>query len=79
MVVVSIKKQRVKSCINSSWIKDVLLKSKCLRNSMNIIESKNYRIGIYEINKIFLFYFDDKIHILNNGYDGLVPGYSNWL
>lgn len=44
---------------------------------MNIIDSKNYRIGIYEINKIFLFYFDDKIHILNNGYDGLVPGYSN--
>ena len=44
---------------------------------MNIIESKNYRIGIYEINKIFQFYFDDKIHILNNGYDGLAPGYNN--
>ena len=29
----------------------------------------------YEINKISLFCYDDKIHIQNNGYDGLALGY----
>ena len=38
---------------------------------MNRIKSKSYRTRIYEINKISLFYFDDKILIQNNGYDGL--------
>ena len=39
------------------------------------IQSKNYRIGTYEINKITLSCFDDKTHIQNNGYDGLAFGY----
>ena len=55
--------------------KDVLLDNKCLRHSMNRIQSKNHRIGTYEINKVSLSCFDDKIYILNNGYDGLVLGY----
>ena len=29
----------------------------------------------YEINKISLFCYDDKIHIQSNGYDGLALGY----
>ena len=41
---------------------------------MNRIESKDHRIGTYEINKIILSYCDDKMHILNNGYDGLALG-----
>ena len=41
---------------------------------MNRIQSKNHRIGNCEINK-FLSCFDDKIHILNNGHDGLALGY----
>ena len=41
---------------------------------MNRIQSKNHRIGTYEINKISLSYFDDKIYILNNGYIGLALG-----
>ena len=41
--------------------KDVLLNEKCLRHSMNRIASKNYRTGTYEINKISLLFFDDKI------------------
>ena len=54
--------------------KDVLLNQKCLRHSMNGIQSKNHRKGTYEINKISLFYLDDKIYIQNNGYDVLGLG-----
>ena len=42
---------------------------------MNRIQSKNHRIGTYEIKKISLSYFDDKICIQNNGYEGLALGY----
>ena len=34
---------------------------KFLRHSMNSIQSKDHRIGTYEINKISLSCFDDKI------------------
>ena len=33
---------------------------------MNRIQSKEYKRGTYEITKISLFYFDDKIYIQNN-------------
>ena len=33
---------------------DVLLKKKCLRHSTNRIQSKDHRIGTYEIKKISL-------------------------
>ena len=55
--------------------KDVLLNNKCIRHSMNRIQSKYHRSGTYKINKISLSCFDDKIYIQNNGYDGLVLGY----
>ena len=42
---------------------------------MNWIQSENHKIGTYEINKISLSCFDDKIYILNNGCDGLALGY----
>ena len=51
---------------------DVLLNNKCIRHSMNRIQSKDHRIGTYVMNKISLPCFDDKIYIQNNGYDGLV-------
>ena len=38
---------------------------------MNRIQSKNHRIGTYEINKTSLSSSDDKIFVLNIGYDGL--------
>ena len=44
--------------------KDVLLNNKYLRHLMNRIQSKNHRIGTYEINQISLSCFDDKIRIL---------------
>ena len=55
--------------------KDVLLNKKYLRHSMNKIPSKDHRIETFEINKISLSCFYDKIYILNNGYDGLALGY----
>ena len=42
---------------------------------MNRIQSKDHGIGTYEINKISLPCFDDKIFIQNSGYDGLALGY----
>ena len=62
------------NCVNKNTVakishneyKDNLLNNKYLRHSMNTIQSKNHRIGTYEINKISLSCFDDKIHILNN-------------
>ena len=47
--------------------KDVLLNTKCLRHSISRIQSKDHRIGTYEMSKISLFCFDDKIYIQNKG------------
>ena len=57
--------------------KDVLLNNKCLRHSINRIQSKDHRIETFEIHKISLPCFDDKIYIQNNGYDGLALGYQS--
>ena len=43
---------------------------------MNRIQSKYHRIRACEIKTISLPYFDDKIYILNDGYNGLVKDYS---
>ena len=67
--------KNVVATINHNEYKNVLLNNKCIRHSMNRIESKDDRIGTYEINKISLSCFDDKICIQNNGYDGLTLGY----
>ena len=42
---------------------------------MNITQSKDQRVGTQEINKTSLSFFDDKIYIQSNGYDGLALGY----
>ena len=54
-----------------------MFNNKCIRYSINRIQSKDHRIGTYEINKILLFCFDDKIYIQNNGYGRLALGYQN--
>ena len=51
--------------------KDVLLNKNCLKHSMNRTQSKDHKMGTYEINKIYLSCFDDKIFIQNYGCDGL--------
>ena len=77
----NIKKEK---CVNRNVVaktqrhdkyKDVLLTNKCLRHSMNRIQSKDHRIRIYEIKKTSLSPFDDKIYIQNNGYVGLALAY----
>ena len=64
----------VVATISYDEYKDTLLRNKCLRHSMNRIQSKNYKTGIYEINKISLSSFNNQIYILNIGYDGLALG-----
>ena len=43
--------------------KDVLLNNKCIRDSMNRIQSKGHRTGKYQIKEISLSCFDDKVYI----------------
>ena len=56
--------------------KGVLLNKKCFRHSMNRIQSKDHKIGTYEVNTISLSCFDGKIFIRNNACDGLALGYQ---
>ena len=69
--------KNVVATISHGEYKDVLLNNKCLRYSVNIIESKKHRIGTYEIDKISLSCFDGKIYIQNNECDGLALGYQS--
>ena len=59
--------RNVVATISHSEYKDVLLNNKSLRHSMNRIQSKDHRIGFYEINKISLSCFYDKIYIKSKG------------
>ena len=44
---------------------------------MNRTQSRDHKIGTYKINKISLSYFDDKIYVRNNGFDGLVLDFQS--
>ena len=44
---------------------------------MKRIQTKNHRIGTYEISNIYVTFFNDKIHIFSNGYNGLARGYQS--
>ena len=44
---------------------------------MNRIQSKDHKIGIYQINKILLFSFDHKICIQNKEYFGVALCYQS--
>ena len=68
--------KNVVATISHGEYKDVQLNKKCLRHLMNRIQSKGHRIlNTLEINKICLSCFDDKVYIINTGYDGLTLGY----
>ena len=56
-------------------IRHILLNKKYLRHSMNRIQSEDHRIGTYEISKISLPCFDDRIYIQNIECDVLVLSY----
>ena len=53
--------KNVVATISHNEYKNVLLNKKFLRHSINRIQSKDHRIGTYEINKISLSCFDHKI------------------
>ena len=74
--IVSIKKQKdvnrnVVTTISHNEYKD----NKCLRHSKNRTQGKDHRTTTYEMNKISLSCFDDKIYFQSNGYDRLALGY----
>ena len=55
--------RNIVAAISHNEYKDVLLNQKCLRHSINRIQSKDHKIGTYEISKFSLSCFDDKIYI----------------
>ena len=55
--------KNVVATISHNEYKDHLLNNKRIRHSKNRNRSKDHRIGTYEINKISLPCFDDKIYI----------------
>ena len=52
--------KNVATRVSHNEYKDILLNKKCIRHSMNKIQSKDHRIGTYAINKISSSSFDDK-------------------
>ena len=58
--------------VNKMLLQQKVMIQRCLMNRMR---SKNHRIGAYKIIKKILLCFDDKIYILNNGYDRLALCY----
>ena len=69
--------KNVAAAISHNEYKDVLLNKKCLRYSMNSIQSRDHKIGTYEIYRISLSCINDKVFIKNNGCDSFVRGYSS--
>ena len=67
--------KNVVATISHNECKDVLLNKKCLRHSMNRIQTKHHKIGTYEISKTSLSCFDDEIYIQSNRCDGLALVY----
>ena len=67
----------VVATISHNEYKHILLNDKCLRHSTKRIQSKDHRIGSYEINKISLLYFDEKTYFQDDGYDGVALGYQS--
>ena len=47
--------------------KDVLFNKKIIRHKMKRIQSKKHKLGAYEIDKMSLSCFDDKIYVLDDG------------
>ena len=47
--------------------KDVLFNKKTIRHKIKRIQSKKYKLGTYEIDKISLSCFDDKRYLLDDG------------
>ena len=62
--------RNVVATISHNKSKDVLLNNKCLRHSMNRIQSKDHRIRTYETNKIsclalIIKYTSKTVHVMH--------------
>ena len=55
--------RNVVETLSHNEYKDILLNDKCITNSMCRIQSKDNTTGTYEINKILMSCFDNKIYI----------------
>ena len=69
--------RNVVATISHNEYKDEFLNHEYLRHVMNRIQSKDHRIGTYDINEVLLSFFDDKIYIGNDGYDALALDYQS--
>ena len=69
--------KNVVTTISPNEYKDVLLNNKCLRHSMNRIQTKDHKIVTYEFKKTSWSCFNDQIYIKNNGYNRLTSGYQS--
>ena len=58
--------RNIVATISHNKYKDVVLNKRFLRRSMSRIQSKDHKIGTYEINKISLSCLDDKMYIQRN-------------
>ena len=59
-------KKNVVATISHNDYMNELLNNKCIRHSMNRIQSKGQRIRIYEISRISLSCFGGKMYLQNN-------------
>ena len=73
-----VNKNAIKAIIRNEY-EDILFNKKCLKHLINRIQSKDHRIGTYEISRISLSWIDYKIYIQNSGYDQLALGYWSLL
>ena len=56
---------------------DVLLNKYFVKHKMKRIQSKLHRVGTYDLYKIYLFCFDDKRYILQDGIKSLAYFHKN--
>ena len=66
--------KNIVATISHNEYKNVSLNNKCLRHSMDRIQSKNHKIETYEINNKNIYHAFMTIHVLNNEYDRLDLG-----
>ena len=69
-----IKKNVIKKNIKHEDYKDFSFNNKQMHHTMKCIRSNNHQLGSYELNKVSLSCFDDKIYLLN-GINSYVHGH----
>ena len=70
-----IKKNVIKKDINHENYKQTLLENKQIYHKMKTVRSVNHKLGSYEINKVSLSCFDDKIYLTKDGIKSYAYGH----